>query len=530
MGSKKLSRRNFLKNAGISAAFVLGGTFNFPRLPVPSFPSRPAGEPFVPDAEISLTASEKTVQILQGAQTRVWSYTGQLVSGSGATVTNVPGSYLGPLIRVQSGTKLRMVFHNNLAEKSIVHPHGLRVPEDCDGQPMQAIDAGQSKVYEFQVIDPAGPYWFHPHPMGRTAEQVVMGLAGLLYVTDPAEERAVPGASTGANDIPLILQDRLFDGNNQFLYQPNMMWGYLGNRVLVNGLPNAAISLEPRGYRLRLLNGSNARTYKLAWSNGMAMQVIGTDGGLLEAPVSKNYLMLMPGERADVWTDFSQLAGKEVKLTSMAFQAGAMGMGGMGMGGMGMGGGGMGGMMMGPGLANGTGFDLLRVTIGQTASAKPQLGSFPAMGVHYDASNVPNFATPRRFTLGMQHMMTWAINGRVYDPTSVAEDEIVNRDQIMAWEWINSSPIPHPMHLHNARFQVIARDTSSVASSYTSVNQGLVDSGWKDTVLVWPGERVKIAMQFGPFTGMYMYHCHILEHEDMTMMRNFMIKDPQMGM
>ena len=162
----------------------------------------------------------------------------------------------------------------------------------------------------------------------------------------------MPGASTGANDVPVIIQDRNFDSNNQFLYNPNMMWGYLGNRILVNGKPDAALSLEPRGYRLRFLNGSNARTYKLAWSNNMPLKVIGTDGGLLPAAVSKSYVMLMPGERVDVWADFASLAGKQVILRSLAFEAGGMGMmGGMG-GGM-MGGGMMGGGMMGGGMMGG---------------------------------------------------------------------------------------------------------------------------------------------------------------------------------
>jgi blue copper oxidase len=203
------------------------------------------------------------VQILPGAQTQVWSYEGQLLSGSGVTVTNLPAIYLGPILRAKAGTKIRINFHNNLAEDSVIHPHGLHVPEDCDGQPMQAIGPGQVKVYDFQVIDHAGPYWFHPHPMGRTAEQVVMGLAGLFNVWDDAEVAAVPGADSGANDIPVIIQDRNFDSNNQFLYNPNQLWGYLGTRILVNGQPNVALSLEPRAYRLRFLNGSNARTYKL---------------------------------------------------------------------------------------------------------------------------------------------------------------------------------------------------------------------------------------------------------------------------
>ncbi len=323
--------------------------------------------------------------ILSGAQTKVWSYEGQLLSGSGVTVTNLSGTYLGPILRAKSGTKVRIYFHNNLAEDSVVHPHGLRVPEDCDGQPMQAIGPGEIKIYEFQVIDRAGPYWFHPHPMGRTAEQVAMGLAGLFNVWDPEEELAVPGASTGANDVPVILQDRNFDSSNQFLYNPNMLWGYLGNRVLVNGNANAAFSLEPRAYRLRFLNGSNARTYKLAWSNNMPLKVIGTDGGLLPAALSKSYVMLMPGERVDVWADFGTLAGKQVILKSLSFDPGGMMGGGMdgrwrwkggGMGGGGMGGGGMGGGgMMGSSLANGAAFNILTVNVGRKASCQARAWS-----------------------------------------------------------------------------------------------------------------------------------------------------------
>jgi FtsP/CotA-like multicopper oxidase with cupredoxin domain len=190
---------------------------------------------------------------------------------------------------------------------------------------------------------------------------------------------------------------------------------------------------------------------------------------------------------------------------------GMMGMGGARMGGMGMGRG-----MMGA-LPNGAACDVLAVTVGRTATAQPVLGPLPALAARYEA------ATPARpFVLAMQRMMTWTINGRVYEMTGVAEDEKVNRGEVTAWEWVNNSPIPHPLHIHCVQFQVVQR-TPPATGSYATVSQGLVDSGWKDTVMVWPGERVKIAMQFGPYTGMYMYHCHILEHEDMTMMRNLMV-------
>lgn len=511
MRSRKISRGDFLRAAGIGCTALLFGK-HISAIGLGS-PNQGLTSQFVPDAEVSLTALDKRAQILPGRQTRVYSYEGKLISGAGVTVQAVPESYLGPILRVKSGTKLRILFHNNLIEDSILHPHGLRVPENCDGHPMRAIGPGQSLAYEFEIIDRAGPYWFHPHPHMRTSEQVMMGLAGLLYVWDDEEERAVPGASTGANDIPVIIQDRSFDANNQILYQPNMMWGFLGDRILVNGKPNASFSLEPRAYRLRFLNGSNARTYKLAWSNNMPLDVIGTDGGLLPAVVSKPYVMLMPGERIDVWADFSSLAGKQVILRSEAFQAGGMGMGMMG---------GMGGS------TNGTAFDILRVNVGKEATAKPVLGPLPALSTRYDANNVPNYAAPRPFVLSMGHMMTWTINGRVFEMEAVADNEKVNRDETMAWEWINTSPIPHPMHIHNVQFQVLQRITSSVTAGYSTINQGLIDSGWKDTVSVWPGERVRIAMRFDTYTGMYMYHCHILEHEDMTMMRNLMVMDPTM--
>ncbi len=484
MRKQLMSRRAFLGRSGIGAALLLGGGYHpfgqttgllkllesQPTAGQPFTTQPQMMEPFVPDAEVAVTAVEKYVQILPGAQTRVWGYEGELVSDNtgNVTVQSIPGSYLGPILRVPRGTKLRFVFHNNLAENSVVHPHGLNVPEDCDGQPMQAIGPGENKVYDFQVIDRACPAWFHPHPMMRTAEQVAMGLAGLFYVTDEAEAQAVPGAATGANDVPLVLQDRLFDSNNQFVYQPNIMWGYLGDRILVNGKLNTVLSLEPRAYRLRVLNGSNARTFKLAWSNNMALKVIGTDGGLLPAVVSKSYVTLMPGERVDLWVDFSSLAGKPVTLRSLSFSAGSgmggggggMGSGGMdsgSMGGGGMGGGGCncGGGGMGSSLANGAAFNILTVNVSRKATVKPVLGPLPPLEERFDASNVMNFNTPVPFTLAMQRMV-WTINGRVYEDMVAAEDEMVYRDVPIAWEWINNSPIPHPMHLHNVQFQVVS--------------------------------------------------------------------------
>ncbi len=169
----------------------------------------------------------------------------------------------------------------------------------------------------------------------------------------------------------------------------------------------------------------------------------------------------------------------------------------------------------------GAAFDILTVNVGRKASVKQVLGPLPPLSVRFDANNVPNFASPRPFTLEMRQMV-WTINGRVFEMEAIANDEMVYLGETMAWEWINNSPIPHPMHMHNVKFQVVGRKSTGT-SSYATINQGLVDSSWKDTVLVWPGERVKIAKKFEPYIGMYMYHCHIVEHEDNEMMRPYRI-------
>jgi FtsP/CotA-like multicopper oxidase with cupredoxin domain len=189
-------------------------------------------------------------------------------------------------------------------------------------------------------------------------------------------------------------------------------------------------------------------------------------------------------------------------------------------------GGGMGMGMMGGGLPMGSPLDILTINVGSAAKAHPVLGDLHPLSVHYDASNVANFAAPTPLVLSMGMMMSWTINGRRYEMAQVAEDEKVIVDEPIAWEFTNLSPIPHPMHMHNTQFQVVQR-TPSAHPSYAAIREGFVDDGWKDTVLVWPGEKVKVAMAFGPDTGMYMYHCHILEHEDMGMMRNIMVMSRQ---
>ena len=227
----------------------------------------------------------------------MWRFTGRLLKGPADTLQTLPGSYLGPVIRLRRGQKVRIRFANQLAEDSIVHWHGLDVPESADGHPRLAIGHGHEYVYDFEVTNRAGTYWYHPHPHMRTGAQVYQGLAGLLLVRD-AEEDALALPSGGA-ELLCVLQDRRFDARNQLVFHGGgmmeMMNGFLGDRVLVNGQPQPTTEVDAAWHRVRVLNGSNARIYKLAWSRDVQMAVIGGDGGLLETPVAS------AGTHAGAW-------------------------------------------------------------------------------------------------------------------------------------------------------------------------------------------------------------------------------------
>ena len=346
-----LNRRAFLRFTGLTATALAGGPLLAAcRGPMLANVSPTSSPGFRPDLDLVLKATTREVAILPDAMTKVWNYEGSVVTGDPAAVQAIPGSYLGPIIRVSKGQKVRITLQNDLptGQETIIHWHGLRVPAAMDGHPRDAIAPGAQFVYEFEVTDRAGTYWFHPHPHGLTASQVIQGLAGLFIVTDDDESKvALPG---GDYDIPLVLQDRAFDTDNQFVYSLDMMtgmMGFLGDRILVNGQADLTLPVATRAYRFRILNGSNSRIYKLAWSDGTPLTIIGTDAGLLAAPIVRDYAMLAPGERLELWADFSaRKVGDDLKLVSQAF-TGAEGIvpaSGGSMGGM-MGGGMMGGMM-----------------------------------------------------------------------------------------------------------------------------------------------------------------------------------------
>lgn len=484
-------------------------------------PPRQPSPDFDPTLDVRLHAKRATIPIYSGEPTSVFMYAPEVLSGDEESVVTLADSYVGPIIRARTGDKLRIRLRNELDESTIIHWHGMRVPPEMDGHPRFAIDPGEEFAYEFVVRDRAATYWFHPHSHGNTAIQVYGGLAGLLVVTD--EEEDALGLPAGDYDLPLVIQDRTFDGSNQLVYvqMPGMMSdGFLGDTILVNGRPDVQLPVASRAYRLRLINGSNSRIYKLAWHDSTPLVVIATDGGLLERPVERDYVTLAPGERVDLWADFSNVTvGAELTLQSLEFEGAEFGTM-------------LGGHGTSAGLPNGTPFEIMRFRIDRQES---QVTTLPEQLVEsakprlQDAVNAEN---PRAFSVSfnMHSMMggQWGFDGRRFEQNRVAEHEVIPFNALEAWEIINeTSPVAmnHPIHIHGAQFQIVERSVvSAFVDGWSSINRGFVDDGWKDTLLLMPGERAKILIRFEDFAGEYVYHCHNLEHADAGMMRNLLVE------
>ena len=540
-----LQRRKLLKYAAISIAgaaaypsWTQAGEYT--RVNAPS-------DDFLPDVEIELTMKPAEVAILKGDKTRIWKITGKVLTGPANVLDNNEGTYLSPTLHFKKGQRVRLILNNNLPAQSILHWHGLHVPANMDGNPMYAINQGQTYIYEFEILNRAGTYFYHSHAHGVTARQVYSGLAGLLIVSDNQEQAL--DLPRGDLDVPLVLQDRSFDGQNQLVYSAHMMQrmqGFLGDQILVNGRPDFVLPVATRAYRLRFVNGSNSRIYKLAWDDGTPITVIGVDGGLLEKPEQYPYVMLAPGERVDAWMDFSKReVGAELTLRSLKFNAASHG--GMGMmgGGM-MGGRGHGGMMghgmggmMGGGMMNnvstlplGSDYPILKIRVAKKEQGDNNLPKTLTPITALQAKNAANAAKPKTVALSMEHMSA-LLNGRAYKMNDIQPDEVIPVNSLQLIEFDNGfgggmhgmMNMPHPMHMHGEQFQIVKREISSGhEDSYASVASGFINAGWQDTVLVMPGEKVTILKPFNDFKGLFMYHCHNLEHEDMGMMRDFLIK------
>lgn len=487
-----MNRRDFIRKSGASALTALAGSsmllnachteedmIGAPNWILEGSFERPLTTPESVDQLVSLNTGLSTGQLVKGNTSATYSY------GKGI---------LGPTIKAQKGATVNVSLQNNLTEETNIHWHGLILPENMDGHPKDTAAPGESLEYVLPVHQRAGTYWYHPHPHGSTARQVFMGLAGMFIVND--DEEAALDLPSGEYEVPLIIQDKRFEGSN-LDYSPTadeIMSGYLGEHILVNGIHAPFLEVASGGYRFRILNGSTARVYNLALSGGLQFHIIGSDGGLLEKPETVSEILVGPGERIDVLVDFSNLAvGQEVYLVSNRFSR--------------------------YNVQGRQSFKVMKFKINRLSS-----GPFKLPGLLSNIGFLHDDAAIRTRTFDISAMGAGghggagghSINGKVYDIDRV--DETVQAGSTEIWEFDNvSGDEIHPMHIHGVQFQVMQRigGRNRIIAS---------EKGWKDTVLVMPGEKVKVIMTFPQYTGVFVFHCHNLEHEDDGMMLNYRIE------
>lgn len=427
------------------------------------------------------------------------------------------GGFPGPTLRLREGETVRLNFTNNLPEATNLHLHGLHVPPSVD-DPLALVQPGESRLYEFTVPKgSAGTYWYHPHVHGRVAPQLYAGLAGLLVVEGPLD--ALPELK-GAEEHLLVLKDWLFSGNRIPAWT-HMDWmnGREGSLLTVNAAVRPTLRAQKATLRLRLLNASNARYYRLALENH-PLYLIATDGGFLEKPVELPELLLAPGERAEVLVRLSRPGN--YRLQALPYDRGAMMMHGGMMGDQGMGmmdhgmmdhgsRGGMGdtGMM---GSMMGMGATRLETLLTIVAPASPKPLPLPASLAPVERLEPARATATRRFELGERMMQAeFFINGQMFDPARV--DVRAQLGSLEVWELVNKTDMDHPFHLHTYPFQVLSR--GGKPAPYRA---------WKDTVNLRKNEVVRIAVPLRDFSGVTVYHCHIVEHEDRGMMGILQVK------
>lgn len=388
------------------------------------------------------------------------------------------GSYLGPIIRIRKGQNVHLTTINKLKENTSFHWHGLKIPSNVDGGPHSPIKPNGTATVDFAVMQEAATLWFHPHPEGRTGEQVYNGLAGLIYVEDENSDSLDLPKDYGINDFPIIVQDRFFDEDNQFNYQDiQNMDGTQGDTLLVNGTINPYIEVKNEQIRLRLVNGSNARNYQFNLSSKEKFYQIASDGGFLNEPVQMDTLQLVPGERAEIVVDLSDYKNGTIVQ-----------------------------------LMDGNA-EVLSIKVVEEINS--EVGSLPktlnAISNDFDKVSVPD----KKITFsGMGNMV--AINGKQFDMDRMDLQAKIGTTEI--WEINNLNDMMggmiHPFHLHGVQFKVLDRNGKIPPAN---------EQGWKDTIALYPGEKVQIEVEFSK-KGIFMYHCHILEHEDNGMMGQIIVE------
>lgn len=497
----KMDRRYFLCYSTVTATILLTGceehtNKNDQREQIATTPAKKENqvlkaEPFTQELkipkEIDFSKIHKTefrsqknhIQIYPDKQTEVLTFQGTLPN---------------PTIRIKKGERFDLDFTNGLSETTIIHWHGLIVPAEMDGHPRDVIPTNTTKHYHYTVDQSAGTFWYHTHPHARTGKEIYYGLSG-FYIIEDEEEKSLK-LPNGEFELPLAIQDRRFDENRKLLYKdkdvPQDNNGVMGDVILVNTTPFPYKDVESRKYRLRILNGSSARTYKLAFDTIDKFALIGTDAGLLEAPIMVENVIVAVAERVDIIVDFKgKNIGDLVTLKTLGFKEASN-------------------LKLHPKYPD---FDVpMDIMQFRVSEKSKDPSSLPAKLTSIPRMKESEAIRTRTITMEIIEGGIWTLNKKPYDMHRI--DEKVKLGTTEIWVLKNSVHMAHPFHIHGVKFQVL--DRTGKIDFHT-------DRGWKDTVLVMPFETVRIIIKF-TMPGLFVHHCHILEHEDQSMMANFLVE------
>jgi FtsP/CotA-like multicopper oxidase with cupredoxin domain len=426
--------------------------------------------------------------------TRVFSLDAQagsteFVSGVSTPTMGFNQPYLGPTLVAEVGETVAVDVTNSLDEPSTVHWHGMHLPPEMDGGPHQMVAPGSTWRPTWTIKQNAATLWYHPHPHGETERQVAMGMAGMFILKDAAEAALPLPRDYGVDDIPVIVQDVQFEGDGEISMDKRDFAGRLGDQLVVNGVVGPYLDVTTDVVRLRLLNGSSARIYNFAFADDRQFAMIASDGGLLQQSLPLTHVQLSPGERAEILVTMAP--GETVVLQSQVPD--------------------LGGTVAFVSTGGGSdSFDVLELRAAATLESR---GSVPQSLVPVTRLEESAASAERRFDLdGTQ------INQEEMDLSRI--DEVVTVGATEIWNVRNGMAAPHSFHVHDVQFQLLAIGGAPPPAEL---------AGWKDTIYLRPNTDYRLIMRFEDYTDPdtpYMYHCHLLRHEDDGMMGQFIVVKP----
>ncbi len=419
--------------------------------------------------------------------------------------------YLGPTLIFNKGSNVNITVNNQIADTTTVHWHGIHLPSKWDGGPHTPILPGTSWYPQFTVMDNAATYWYHPHLHMKTAEQAIKGAAGLIIVRDPIEAALILPRKYGVDDFPLIVQAQQYDSDNQA-----MPLGMQDSTVLVNGERanygyTVYADFPAQVIRMRILNASGERAFNFGFTANKQFKIIASDGGLLDAPVNATRIRLAPGERSEILIDLNGMNGQTFHLMSYASE---LSMGIQGGPTMPMPGGDT--SMDSP--LNGIDFNILQINVvPQTVNPVTTIPLTLTTNTPFTPAQA-NITRTIRFTADSAMVMDGPFYFNDSSFNMMRIDYEIPLNNIEIWKLVNETMVAHPFHIHDIQFFVIDRNGSPPSPE---------ESGRKDVVLVPPGDSIMFITKFEDFADSiipFMYHCHILMHEDDGMMGQFLVK------